>query len=124
MKNTSILIFGDSITWGSSDEEGGWATRIKKYTDKKMPIPDYWSPVYVLGIPGDTTENLLNRFDQEIKVRLTEEDGEEAIMVIFASGINDSQVELQSNKNKVSPEAFRSNLKALIDRARKYTPQV
>src|SRR5256885_14958417 len=112
MKNTRIFIFGDSITWGSSDEEGGWASRVKRYTDKKMPIPDYWSPVYVLGIPGDTTEDLLNRFDQEIKVRLTEEDKEEAIMVIFAI---DPTWDSESNYTSMIQKDSASILVALVD---------
>lgn len=41
-----ICIFGDSITWGTSDsEKGGWVERLKVYFGEKYDID-----VYNLGV--------------------------------------------------------------------------
>ena len=86
-----ILIFGDSITWGAWDEEGGWAQRFKKEIDKKAITANFTSyhSVYNLGISGDNTNDLLERFESETQRRLDE--GEEAI-ILFAIGINDHTI--------------------------------
>src|SRR5476651_375488 len=103
--NTRILIFGDSITWGAVDEDGGgWAQRIKQYVDKKTLTPGYASSVYVLGVSGDTTEDLLKRFNSEVQSRL---DDESNLMIVFAIGTNDSYIEIKSQENQVSKETFR-----------------
>ena len=73
-----ILIFGDSIIWGAFDTEGGWATRLKKYFDENRK-EDFNYQVYNLGVSGDTTEDLLDRFEFETKQRINEE--EETIFI-------------------------------------------
>jgi lysophospholipase L1-like esterase len=120
--DTRILIFGDSITWGAVDEDGGgWAQRIKQYVDKKTLTPDYASSVYVLGVSGDTTDELLKRFNSEVQARLDEEAD---LMLIFAIGTNDSYIDVKSQRNQVSRETFRQNLRELIHHAKKYTQNI
>lgn len=110
----NIIVFGDSITYGAWDKEGGWAARLRKDLDKSHAI-------YNLGISGDTTEGLLNRFENEIKNRI---DDEEEVIIIFAIGINDSQYITQSSIHKVSLEKFKENLETLFSLAKKYTNKV
>lgn len=79
-----FYIFGDSITYGSFDVEGGWIQRLRKYFDSKSM--DF--RVYNLGITiNQTTETILNRFEFEMKERTDQEDKN---IIIFAIGINDS----------------------------------
>lgn len=120
--NTRILIFGDSITWGALDEEGGWADRIKRNVDKKL-IADsnYDSSVYVLGVSGDTTEDLLKRIDIESSTRI---DNDNPLTMLIAIGINDSQILFETGKNKISPTEFHSNLEMLMKIAKKYAKNI
>jgi lysophospholipase L1-like esterase len=54
----TICVFGDSITWGAYDpERGGWVNRLRNDLEKKE------IESYNLGISGDTTADLLKRFN-------------------------------------------------------------
>lgn len=107
----TICIFGDSITWGAVDSEGGgWATRLRNYFESKGERVDQDVDVYNLGISGDNTDDLISRFSVEMKAR-------EPDVVVFAIGINDSQFVISENKNRVSIEKFRDNLKKMISAA-------
>lgn len=114
-----IIVFGDSIAYGAWDKEGGWVARLRKFLDKiTMTDPDFYCIVYNCGIPGNTTKELLKRFDFETKQRLTKED--EAIF-IFEIGANDAQFNLKKKVNAVKQEDFRKNIKKLIKKAKKFS---
>jgi lysophospholipase L1-like esterase len=117
---TKILIFGDSIIWGACDTEGGWVQRLRKYFDENWSEKFDYS-VYNLGIPGNTTEDLLERFEFETKQRLKEN---EDIMFIFGIGINDSQFIHSKNGLRYSLEEFEGNIQKLVDLARKYSSSI
>jgi lysophospholipase L1-like esterase len=117
---SQILIFGDSITYGASDLEGGWASRLRKYVDQKgLSDPDYYNLVYNLGISGNNTTDVLKRFEFEVQQRIKEE-GETAI--IFLIGTNDSQ--LFKGKFRTEPEQYENNLQQLYVLAQKYSQKV
>jgi lysophospholipase L1-like esterase len=117
---SQILIFGDSITYGASDLEGGWASRLRKYVDQKgLTDPDYYNLVYNLGISGNNTIDVLKRFEFEIQQRIKEE-GE--TVIIFAIGTNDSQ--LFNGEFRTEPEQFERNLKELYTLAQKYSQKI
>ncbi len=109
-----IFIFGDSITWGFYDVDGGWAERLKKDCYPKHII-------YNLGVSGNTTFDLLNRFEFETEQRFYRD---EKTLVIFSIGINDSQFNNKENRTRVDVFNFRNNLLRLINKARKFTPYV
>lgn len=110
----NILIFGDSITWGAYDpEQGGWATRLRNYFEKKGNDIN----VYNLGVPGDTTTDLLERIEMEAKSR-------EPNLIIFAIGINDAQFIHSTNGLRVSLDEFQQNLAKLFSIAKKFTDKV
>ena len=111
-----IFIFGDSITYGAFDpEKGGWVSRLRSYLDNK---DDFNADVYNLGISGDTTEDLLKRFDVGINRK-------KPGMIIFAIGINDSAVySLEKKENRVELGKFKENIKTLIEKARKFTNNI
>jgi len=117
-----ILVFGDSIAYGAWDKEGGWAERLKIFSNKKSIESnlEFYCAVYNLALDGDTTENLLNRVDFEIKQR---ERGEE-IIIIFAIGSNDSEIINSNDTFKVFPEKFSQNIKDLISVSKKYSAKI
>lgn len=107
----TICIFGDSITWGATDHEGGgWAARLRNYFESKGLRVDQDVDVYNLGVSGDNTDDLIARFSVEMGAR-------EPNMVIFAIGINDSQFVISENRNRISLENFRNNLEKMIELA-------
>ncbi len=115
----NLLIFGSSITWGAWDKEGGWAQRLKSFCDSKAVETNYnnYTAVYCLGVSGDNTMDLLERFDTEVKAR---QDEEEDTLILIEIGINDSQFVLDENKHRVSPEEYRKNLLTLVNKSKQY----
>lgn len=103
----TICIFGDSITEGYHDTEGGWADRLKRSLWRD---PQESSGVYNLGISGDNTAELLKRFGRECKMR-------EPDVVIFAVGINDAQF-VKNVGLRVASSDFEKNIDQLIDTAK------
>ena len=85
-----ILVFGDSISYGKWDKEGGFVQRMKNFLDEEtLSKSENEHTIYNLGVSGNTTEDLLERFEFETKQRLKEDD--EELIFIFAIGVNDSQ---------------------------------
>ena len=111
----NLLIFGDSITWGASDNEhGGWATRLRN------DLVESDIDVYNCGISGDNTDDLLERFSVEAGARISEEE----TVVIFAIGINDSQYTGSRENTRVPKDKFVSNLEFLIQQAQKLPARI
>ncbi len=107
----NICIFGDSSTWGAVDPVGGgWANRLKNYFESKGLRVDRDIDVYNLGVSSDNTDDLLKRFKVEAEAREPE-------IILIAIGINDSQIVISKNKNRVSLDKFRENLKSIIKEA-------
>ncbi len=119
----NILIFGDSITQGFWDIEGGWVSRLRKFLDEKFLQPDhpFYFSIFNLGIAGDTSQGLVKRFAVELKPRLDEE---EEIILIFAIGINDSYYINPENRFNVELENFKQNLITLLEQAKKYSKKI
>lgn len=110
----NICIFGDSIAWGAYDpEQGGWANRLRNYFEAQNKDIN----VYNLSISGDTTTDLLNRFEVEVKSR-------EPNIVIFAIGINDAQSASGANSTRISIDEFKNNLKKLHLMTKKFTDKI
>lgn len=118
-----ILIFGDSITWGAWDEEGGWVHRLKKDIDKKIIESNftYYDSVYNVGISGDNTDDLLARFESEASQRLDED---EETIIVFAIGVNDSQYVNEGKEHRVAIERFKENLEKLLQQAKKISNKI
>lgn len=109
----NICIFGDSIVWGAADsEKGGWVERLK------IDFAEHYDAIiYNLGISGETTEELLERVEDESRVR-------EPNIMIFAIGINDSQFIPSTNSNRISVDNFKINLEKLYNIAKKFTSKI
>lgn len=109
----NIGVWGDSITHGSCDEEAlGWVGRIRKV----LPADD-WNHIYNFGICGDTSEDLIARFDVELEALHPQK-------VIFAIGINDSKFPEGSDTHLVSLEQYEQNLRKLIEKAKAHADTI
>jgi lysophospholipase L1-like esterase len=109
-----ICIFGDSITWGAGlPGRVAWANLLRNYIEQKT---DHYIELYDLGVDGNTTKNLLVRFDTEALARKPD-------MIIFAIGVNDSMYR-HANEFDISTEEFVANLDRLLIMAKKYTDNI
>ena len=118
-----ICVFGDSIAHGAWDKEGGWVQRLNRFfVEKYLLNPNFYCSVYNLSISGNTTEDLLERFEFEIKQRLKEE--ENKTIVIFAIGANDSDFVHSKNDFWVQPEKTKKNIKKFIEITQKFSTEI
>jgi lysophospholipase L1-like esterase len=115
------FIFGDSITLGLWDSQGGWADRFKRFVysrEVEHHLKDYHY-VYNLGVDGNTTQQIIDRFVPEVKARLWHD---ETYAFIFATGINDT---LHQNGQLAStPEKYQHQLHLLYHQASQYSHQI
>lgn len=116
-KPASICIFGDSTAWGAWDmEKGGWVNRLWMDIGKRDDNEN-WVEIYNCSVSGGTTDTILERFENEAKIR--EADG-----LIFQSGGNDSLLNGKNGPNEISLGKFKENIKEIIGRAKKITENV
>jgi len=114
-----ILCFGDSITFGLG-KKGGWAGRLKDYFEPKGEH----NCIFNLGICGDTSRDLLKRFDTEANARIRYLYPEDKHTIIIAIGANDLKgIESPENLN-INPAEFRKNILKLISKSKKYTKDI
>jgi lysophospholipase L1-like esterase len=116
-----ILVFGDSISFGRGESPSiGWSGRLKNYFE----VQEFHNCLYELGIPGDTTISLLQRFEIEIKSRINYIRQGDKFIVMIAIGINDSRGLGSPNNLEIPPRKFESNISKLIQIAKKYTKDI
>lgn len=117
-----ILMFGDSITEGLWDSKGGWADRLKSYINKneiENGFKDYHE-AYNLGIDGNTTSQILERFDGETKARLWPDS---EYVFIIAAGINDT-LHRGYEDFESTPEQYAHGLHQLVQKAKQYSGKI
>lgn len=108
----SIICFGDSITRGESDAVyGGWVDRIKTRLIKQFldTTKDRVS-VFNMGISGETTDGLIQRFQHEFVTRLSDD---KQNTVLFGYGANDLANE--DGYSLVAIESYIDNLSHCIE---------
>lgn len=120
-----IFCFGDSITWGAWDSQGGWAARLRQKVEirDRSLNPNPCNMVYNCGVSSDTSERLLARFKTDTDNRLLEGSDGDPIF-IFSIGTNDCVRDTRTSEFWVSPEQYRVNIKALIDQAEGYSSKI
>jgi len=122
---TSILVFGDSIAYGQWDIEGGWAQRLRKFIDEKylekyISDPDFSSYlVYNLGIEQESSKELLERAESEIKSRA----GDKTV-VIFSIGMNDCRYCHSKKAFYTTLAKFENNLQKLVEIGKKFSAKI
>ena len=73
-----IYLYGASITYGVYDPVGGWAGRLRRHVENlNLESMEERYYVFNLGIPGDTTEFVLERCEAEYLARTDDEEAEE-----------------------------------------------
>ncbi len=110
MKN--ICVYGDSLVYGMGDTtEGGWVTRL----ENKLNNPElkFWN----FGIPGDTSQDLLNRLEEDIKTKKPD-------MALVFIGANDTQYNNIKEKTLISPTDYRQNLEKILKIIKQHTKEV
>jgi len=102
----SYCIFGDSVTQAAYVKEA-WVDLLRAYLEDKFP--NDFVNVFNLGVGGNTTNDILKRFNEESLVRVP-------TSIIFAVGINDSSY--------IEKNLFKSNLEKLCDLAIKFSTDI
>jgi lysophospholipase L1-like esterase len=114
-----VLVFGDSITQGFWDVDGGWVSRLRRaYDQKAIDTDDYDQPtIFNMGVSGNSSDDVLARFDNETKVRANEE-----LAFVFAIGVNDARTKAGVNFSDV--ERYHKNLTKIVSQARQYSDRI
>jgi len=114
-----VLVFGDSITQGFWDSEGGWVSRLRKAYDKVSIETDEYNEPYIfnLGVSGNTSDDLFTRFNDETKARANDESA-----LTFSIGVNDSRT--KAGVNFSDTKHYTQNLSELLSLARKYSDKI
>jgi lysophospholipase L1-like esterase len=116
-----ILAFGDSIVFGRGNNiDRGWVGRLRRYFEAK----DYYNGVYNLGIPGNNSTDLLNRFETECTARIKKNYPEDRFIILIGIGINDSKFVDTKDNPETEPAKFKENILKLIELSKKYTDEV
>ncbi|MDE1869056.1 MAG: hypothetical protein KGH60_03795 [Candidatus Micrarchaeota archaeon] len=117
----TILCFGDSITFGEG-YNGGWCGYLKRWFEDM----EEGNQVYNLGIPGQTSSELLARFEAETKARLRFKRSADSYTTIIAIGVNDAKYNgsISGQNALVSEDAFRSNALGLMREAKSFKQKV
>lgn len=116
-----VLVFGDSITQGFWDTNGGWVQRIRTIYDEETIKVDYdyeLPTIFNMGISADDSGDIVERFEAETKARYSGN----GMGFVFAIGINDSCT--KSGVNFSSVEEYRGNLEKLLAMARQYSNKI
>lgn len=117
-----IVVFGDSISYGKWDSEGGWVARLRKYVDETYNIGKGGNvQVYNMGIPGEVSTRMLVRVELELRMRIEQEENN---LVIFAIGTNDSCPNNWMTKEQTPPEAFKQAIISMVTIAQKQNCKV
>lgn len=116
-----ILAFGDSITFGRGVVPStGWANRLKEYFESK----DFYNVLYNLGIPGDSSTDLLNRFETEATARIQYYSPDNKFVVLIAIGTNDSRGLGSSDNIQTEPKVYEENVCKMVEIAKTHTKDV
>lgn len=105
-----ICFLGDSFVNGTGDETTlGWAGRLCAAANASGTPITY----YNLGIRGNTSRDILHRWERESALRLPEScDGR----LVISCGVNDTAIAL--GQVRVSPEESCANLQAILRSAK------
>lgn len=119
---TKIIVFGASITYGAWDKEGGWADRLKRYFHKlTLSESGNYYVLYNVGVSGNRTGDLLDRFESDTKIRIHEDN---EVLLVFSVGTNDSAFVHRRNNTWTSPEEYGENLNKLFEAAKGFSQKM
>jgi len=117
----AIIVFGDSIVHGRGESPNiGWVGRLKEFFERQ----DIFNCVFNLGIPGDTTRDLLKRFDAEIESRVKITYEGDRCVVIIAIGLNDTRGISSEDNIQVSIDEYAKNINKLVGKTKNHTNDI
>jgi len=116
----NILIFGDSITQGFWGIDGGWVSYIRKYYDQQKVLDSAIDPpaVYNLGVSGDSSDDVLARFEHEAQARSKEEE----LAFVIAVGVNDARTKAGINYSETT--RYKNNLEQILQLAKQHSDKI
>jgi lysophospholipase L1-like esterase len=116
-----ILVFGDSIAYGSWAAEYGWVELIKHEAHKRTVESQGQTKIQVLnlGIGGNTSTTILERMPNEIKSR---QSASWPLTLVFSFGTNDECT--TDGVVGTSIDQFEECARAIIEEARSYTDKI
>lgn len=116
-----VFVFGDSLSAGCWDSEGGWVDRLRKYLYQRFSdkMKD-GRVVYNLSKSGGFSEGLLKKFDYEMKAYNYPRPHKKPIIFI-ATGLNDIHSKEEGGKLEFSEEEFERIIQSLVKKAKDIT---
>jgi len=115
-----VLIFGDSITQGFWDVDGGWVALLRKeYDQQKVDgVNDDPATLFNLGISADSSDDVVARFKPETDAR----NNSDELAFVISIGVNDSRT--KAGKNFSDTERYISNLNKIHKMAKEYSDKI
>jgi lysophospholipase L1-like esterase len=105
----SVFFVGDSITLGWRDEEiRGWPVRVMTRLQARAVT------AYNLGVRGDTSGNILARWQDEVRRRLRLPG---SAAVVFAYGANDAKLDRRAGGPVLPLDVVRDNTRRILGEA-------
>ncbi len=121
MKSARIYAFGDSLTYGAWDSQGGWCDRIKRKLHEKMIDGEGGKfQMFNLGIGGEHSRGLLGRIKNEMDARYRPD---WPAIIIIGTGANDTRY-VEGGDPNVSLDEYKRNLLEILSIARTYTDKI
>lgn len=120
-----VLFFGASVTQGVGDSDGGWVDRIKRDLHSNMysgveQVGERGS-IFNLGVAGNTVEDLIKRFSDEVTARKWRD---RDLVIVISIGLNDSKARDEPKNYLFTTEQYRHNLIELIKIAKQYSDKI
>ena len=116
-----ICVFGDSLTFGRGDSiNSGWSEKLKRDFESQ----DYYNCLYNLGVCGDTTEDILKRFDVEANSRIRFKREADRYIIIISVGLNDSRLIGENKTPQIKINKLDENIQELIQKAKMYINEI
>jgi lysophospholipase L1-like esterase len=122
-----VLIFGASIVHGVGGEHGGWADRLKTSLHTDMYGPGgagEQTQVYELGIPGESLEDVQERFEAELHARTRGQGKPDNTFIVFSAGANNSIAVDDPRAYIATPDDYAATVHAFIHLAKDYTGNI
>jgi len=116
-----VLVFGDSITYGAWDCEGGWVDRLKRDAHKQTVRSQGKNKLQIinLGIGGNSSSTILSRMESEINARYSKG---WPFAFVFTFGANDERA--FDGVVQTPTEQFSINCQQIIDIAKKHASKI
>lgn len=121
-----VLVFGDSITQGYWDTDGGWVDRLRSHFDHLQAVDLQGNDeptIFNLGISADNSRNILDRIEAETVARTWHNN---LPVIIIQIGVNDSSSDNEEvdESVRVSVHDYESNLREIIKRTKQLSSNI